>query len=557
MKMIPNYLLYFSNRIIYIYLSFFIGQSMKTVLVSLLGTTLDKGLAIKRWNHWRPSVSICQHEDLLINEYHLIFPESFLDLARVVVRDIGFVSPETKVIKHPLNFNDPWDFEEVYSGLHNFVKQLEIDPEENEYLFHITTGTHVAQICIFLLTESHFYPGKLLQTGPSKDSNAGVFEIIDLDLSRYDKLASRFEQELKDDISFLKSGIETRNKAFNKLIERIELVALRSPESMLICGPTGSGKSHLAKRIFELKKLHSHISGSFVEINCATLRGDAAMSTLFGHKKGAFTGALTDRPGLLKKADKGMVFLDEVGELGSDEQAMLLHAIEEKKFISVGSDNESYSDFQLICGTNKNLNKAVQEGSFREDLLARINLWTFELPGLNLRPEDIEPNIKYELNRFAEKTGSFINFNKEAHEKFLKFSISDEALWKANFRDLNGAIFRMCTLAIGGRINSAIVDEEIVRLKEKWYEPTQKINELLNILPEFDWEKIDLFDQIQLQNVVKVCMESNSLSAAGRKLYSVSRLSKANPNDSDRLKKYINKFGITWKDIEKEKGDHF
>ena len=123
------------------------------------------------------------------------------------------------------------------------------------------------------------------------------------------------------------------------------------------------------------------MTGAFVEVNCATLRGDAAMSTLFGHVRGSFTGALRDRPGLLRAADGGVLFLDEVGELGPDEQAALLRAIEEKQFLPLGADREVRSDFQLIAGTNADLAAAVRVGRFREDLLARINMWTFRLPG--------------------------------------------------------------------------------------------------------------------------------------------------------------------------------
>ena len=179
-------------------------------------------------------------------------------------------------------------------------------------------------------------------------------------------------------------------------------------------GPTGAGKSLLAKRIYELKKNRRAVEGSFVEANCATVRGDAAMSALFGHVKGAFTGAQKDRPGLLRAADKGVLFLDEVGELGLDEQAMLLRALEEKTFLPLGSDDEAHSDFQLIAGTNRDLLAAVRQGRFREDLLARINLWIFSLPGLRNRSEDIEPNLDFELDRFAEKAGRRVTFSREA-----------------------------------------------------------------------------------------------------------------------------------------------
>src|SRR5205814_2666405 len=106
------------------------------------------------------------------------------------------------------------------------------------------------------------------------------------------------------------------------------------------------------------------------------------MSALFGHTKGAFTGALKDRPGLLRTADRGVLFLDEIGEMGADEQAMLLRALEEKRFLPLGSDREVASDFQLIAGTNRDLKEAVAAGRFRDDLLARVDLWTFRLPAL-------------------------------------------------------------------------------------------------------------------------------------------------------------------------------
>ena len=272
------------------------------------------------------------------------------------------------------------------------------------------------------------------------------------------------------------------------------------------------------------------------------------MSALFGHKKGAFTGAVNDRPGLLKTADKGIVFLDEIGELGLEEQVMLLRSIEEKKFFSVGADKESESDFQLICGTNRNLQQRVREGLFREDLLSRINLWTFNLPGLKNRPEDIEPNVDYELTRYAERTGDVIRFNKEARNAFLNFATSSEAKWDANFRDLNGAIIRLCTLALGGRITIDILNEEIIRLKSLW--DTEKIYSKDDITERYgkliDFEKFDLFERVQLKGVLKVCSECKNLSDAGRKLFALSRLEKASANDSDRLKKYLAKFNLTW-----------
>ena len=525
-------------------------------LIGVLGSKLDAGRSQDRWSRWRPSVAACQYDDLLISRFELLHEPRNRDMAELVASDIQSVSPETIVTLHSVAFQDPWDFEEVFSGLHEFARTYPFDTDQNEYLIHITTGSHVQQICLFLLAESRHLPGRLLQTSPPPREGmpGSAFRIIDLDLSRYDALATRFAQEQQEGLTFLKSGIETRNAIFNRLIEQIEKVAIASRCPMLITGPTGAGKTHLARRIFELKRRREQLSGSFVEINCATLRGDQAMSTLFGHIKGAFTGATANRPGLLMSADRGLLFLDEVGELGLDEQAMLLRAIEEKRFLPVGADHEAQSDFQLIAGTNRNLHEAVQKGRFREDLLARINLWTFELPGLAARREDLEPNLDFELQKITDETGHRVSMSREARSAFLKWAQAPEAKWTANFRDLNAAVVRMATLAAAGRISEADVRQECERLKRLWQPPetnsrSNDVNTLEQVLSAEKIEQLDMFDRVQLAAVLTVCRECRSMAEAGRRLFAISRQARTSHNDSDRLKKYLARFGLGWDDI--------
>jgi len=527
-------------------------ESRSSVVIGLLGTTLDLGKHPDRWQNWRPSVALCRQPDLIVKRFELLHGSREKPLAEIVSRDISAVSPETEMHLHQIDFGDPWDFEHVYEALFNFSRAYAFDTDAEDYLIHITTGTHVAQICLFLLTESRWLPGRLIQCSPDRDRSApGKVKIIDLDLSRYDRIASRFQQEQREGVSYLKSGIETRNTAFNRLIDRIEQVAIATRDPLLLMGPTGAGKSRLARRIYELKKVRHAVKGEFVDVNCATLRGDGAMSTLFGHTKGAFTGALKDRPGLLRTADAGVLFLDEIGELGLDEQAMLLRALEEKTFLPFGSDRESHSDFQLIAGTNRDLFAAVGEGRFREDLLARINLWTFSLPGLQARPEDIEPNLQFELDQYAQKTGNRITFSKEARQSFLEFALSPGAAWKGNFRDLNGAVARMATLALGGRISVEIVDEEIERLRHSWADPRSSgaQDDLRTLIGDDRLAEMDAFDRFQVAHVLDVCRKCRSLSEAGRQLFSASRGRKASTNDADRLRKYLNRFGIEWSQI--------
>ncbi|MDB5669247.1 MAG: family ATPase [Alphaproteobacteria bacterium] len=526
-----------------------------TIVIGFLGSTLDGSKRdASRWTKWRPSVGLCMHEDLRVDRFELIHGAIHQSLADYVKADIASVSPETEVCLRQLDFKDAWDFEEVYGKLLDFARAYPFDPEAEDYLVHITTGTHVAQICLFLLSEARYLPGRLLQTQPRRGTAEciGTWSAIDLDLSRYDSIATRFEAAAAEGSSFLKSGIETRNPAFNRMIDEIEQVAVRSRAPMLLMGPTGAGKSQLARRIFELKRSKHQVSGAFVEINCATLKGDSAMSALFGHKKGAFTGAAADRPGLLRAADKGVLFLDEIGELGLDEQAMILRAIEEKKFLPVGADRESSSDFQLIAGTNRDLGQAVSAGTFRDDLFARLNLWTFELPALRNRIEDIEPNLDYELDRFAEREGARVSFNKEARRAFLDFATAPDALWTGNFRDLAATVTRMATFAPSGRIDVATVEAEKTRLKRFWSGGAAPADALETILTAEMLGSLDPFDRVQLAEVVRVCRRSRSLSEAGRTLFSASRTRRASSNDADRLRKYLQRFGLDYPALQAE-----
>lgn len=517
----------------------------RRVVIGVLGTVMDKrGKRANRLRKWRPTVALCQQPDLPVDRLELLHQPQDRGMAEQLTEDIRLLSPHTTVRPCPVTIADPWDFEEVYAAFLDFATRYKFDTENEEYLVHITTGTHVAQICWFLLTEARYLPASLIQTGPaSRDAPeeavpVGRYSIIDLDLSRYATLTSRFQREQQESISFLKAGIETRNATFNALIDQIERVALRSTAPVLLTGPTGAGKSFLANRIYQLKQSRHQLTGRLVAVNCATLRGDNAMSTLFGHVKGAFTGAATARAGLLREADGGVLFLDEIAELGLDEQAMLLKAIEEKTFFPFGSDKEVRSDFQLIAGTHRDMRQWVAEGRFREDLFARINMWSFALPGLAQRREDIAPNVEYELQRFAAEAQSQVRFDKEARERYLRFADSPQALWRGNFRELGSSVARMATLADQGRITLALVEEEIARLQANWQTATPSVA-----------MELDLFDKRQLETVLEVCRRSASLSEAGRELFSVSRMKKVNPNDADRLRKYLARFGLSWESL--------
>jgi transcriptional regulatory protein RtcR len=518
----------------------------KTVVIGLFGTTLDAATGPRRWERWRPTLSAVQHDDLLVSRLELL--STTPAATTCLVEDIARVSPETEVNVHPFAVKNAWDFEQVYEALHDFARRYPFDPERERYLVHITTGTHVAQICLFLLTETGFFPGELLQTEPPRRPSPDPhYTLIDLDLARYDRIARRFEAERRQRSGVLKAGIETASPTFNALVDQIEHVAGASRAPILLSGPTGVGKTHLARRIHALKQQLGQASATFVEVNCATLRGDQAMSTLFGHERGAFTGAIASRRGLLANADGGVLFLDEIGELGLDEQAMLLTAIEDKRFTPLGSERTVASDFQLIAGTNRELLASVREGRFRQDLLARIDLWHFRLPTLRERLEDIAPNVEFELERVARETGRRIVFHEDAKQRFLRWATRRETPWSGNFRDLSAAITRMATLASAGRIRMPQVDAEIARLEAAWGEPhagSEGDARIEALLGPRGAAELDLFDHAQLAVVLDVCAREPSLSAAGRVLFANSLRKRASKNDADRLRKYLARFGL-------------
>lgn len=529
---------------------------MKNVVIGFLGTQLDGGKGSGRWEKWRPTVSLVQHPDVVVHRLELLYTPRHRELGEQLKADIAGISPETTVNLVQLDLQDPWDFGEVYATLFDWVKGYRFDTAHEQYWTHITTGTHVAQICMFLLVEARFIPGVLLQTAPPKrqrEGEPGSMTLIDLDLSRYDRIAQRFQAERRDAVAFLKSGIATRNPRFNALIDEVERVAVRSRAPILLVGPTGAGKSFLARRMYELKKARHQLAGPFVEVNCATLRGDGAASTLFGHRKGSFTGATADRAGLLRTAHQGLLFLDEIGELGLDEQAMLLKAIEEKRFLPVGADRDVESDFQLVAGTNRDLRQEVAQGRFRDDLFSRINLWTYDLPGLRERPEDIEPNVEHLLSQASQELGHAVRFSAEAKATFLRFAQSAEAPWHGNFRDLTASVTRLATLAEGGRISAPLVAAEVQRLKWLWHrgEATGASagGALEDLLGPEALAALDLFDRLQLEAVIGVCRTSSTLSEAGRRLFQASRQGRSVVNDADRLRKYLLRFGLRWEQV--------
>ncbi len=235
-----------------------------------------------------------------------------------------------------------------------------------------------------------------------------------------------------------------------KLQEHIRLVAPVDTLTVLIRGASGTGKEYVARQIHALSE---RADAPFIAVDCGALPKELAASELFGHMKGAFTGAVEDKTGMFAAANHGTLFLDEVGNLNTEVQMLLLRALQEKRFRPVGGKTEVQADIRLVAATNEDLEKAIVEGRFREDLFHRLNEFPLYVPLLAECPEDIIPLAEFMLkaaNRELKKDVK--GFDRETRKRLKAYP------WPGNIRELKGVIKRAALLAKGDWIISEDVD---------------------------------------------------------------------------------------------------
>lgn len=250
--------------------------------------------------------------------------------------------------------------------------------------------------------------------------------------------------------------IEGKSEASRQLYSYVELVA-PTPMSVLILGASGTGKEYVAHRIHDLS---ARADRPFFALDCGAIPRDVAASEFFGHKKGAFTGADTDKRGAFEMANGGTLFLDEVGNLSYEVQVQLLRALQERRIRPVGGTQEIPIDIRLVCATNENLEEAVGEGRFREDLYHRINEFTIYMPKLSERGSDLFlfadlfiHHANEELNRTVE------GFDSAAAELLASHS------WPGNLRELNNVVKRAVLLTRGNKITTAELTQAMGQIR--------------------------------------------------------------------------------------------
>jgi DNA-binding NtrC family response regulator len=250
----------------------------------------------------------------------------------------------------------------------------------------------------------------------------------------------------------LESGIVGRTRAIRDVLERIHLVAPVS-STVLLTGESGTGKELVARALHRRSPRRDQ---SFIAVNCAALPESLLESELFGHEKGAFTGATSRREGMFELADDGTIFLDEIAEMPPPLQTRLLRVLEQRRFMRVGGDSEIEVDVRVVAATNKDLKRAVKRGDFRRDLYYRLNVVQLELPPLRDRQDDIPVLIRYFIREFVEDHGrEFKGLASEAMEILLRYD------WPGNVRELRNLVESMVVLSPGSVIRADDIPEEI------------------------------------------------------------------------------------------------
>ncbi len=323
--------------------------------------------------------------------------------------------------------------------------------------------------------------------------------------------------------------LETRNSQMKKIYELAKKVA-PSSSTILILGESGTGKEVLAKYIHFCSKR----KGPFVTINCAAIPEELLEAELFGYEKGAFTGAIKSKPGKFEIANKGTLFLDEIGDLSLKLQAKLLRVIQEKQVERLGSDHSIKVDVRILAATNKDLEKEVQEGRFREDLFFRLNVIPIKLPPLRERKEDIPLLTQFFLKRICEREGiEEKKFTSQAIKALLNYP------WPGNIRELENFIERVVILSenniIGIEDLSLSTLSSKLQIRESLTEDKDMLIKYLS-LPQISENGIELnklLKEIEVYYLKKALEISKGVKTKAAKLLGLNRTTFI-----EKLKKY-------------------
>ena len=372
-----------------------------------------------------------------------------------------------------LALDSPVDYEEIYSKLRRAVKKIgeSSDVARAERTVLLDPGTPQMQTSWFLLVKSGEFSARLAQGVPPRFAG-GAYKVrtINLDSSVLPTIttaapASRrgpdilFQSEKPswaeraDEegpyISFSQTRMIGSSPAFTKALEQAERAAPYDTVTVLLRGATGTGKGLFARYTHEQSP---RADKPFTQLNCSAMSSTLIESELFGHRKGAFTGADADRLGKFRSADGGTIFLDEIGDLPPEIQPKLLKVIEEKTLSPVGEDREYTVDVRIIAATNKDLEEEVEAGTFRQDLYERLKQIVIFLPPLGERPEDIPKLVNHFLDKWNRTYNETKKLSAATWDRLLEYD------WPGNIREVENVIINLCASCRDGEIGPELLN---------------------------------------------------------------------------------------------------
>jgi len=350
-------------------------------------------------------------------------------------------------------------------------------------------------------------------------------EIMELIIAQFVKLRNDFkskEEKLRQENLILRNELKnrftdfmagSRNKKMQQVLEMIKRVAA-TKATVLLLGESGTGKTLTARLIHQLSTRADY---PFVKINCAVLPENLLEAELFGYKRGAFTGAFTDRQGKLAEAEGGTIFLDEIGELSLKLQAKLLRFIQEKEFEQLGSSKTKKVDVRIITATNQELDNLVKKGKFREDLYFRLNVFPIYIPPLRERKEDLPLLVNFILQRLTKEYQRNIYLSPQAMEFLTNYS------WPGNIRELENFLERLFIVADNPKVSLKDVSH-MLKKTSKELNKTQVHPQITSMTPPTEPNAEEILEALKQNNYI-VARAAKDLGMSFRQLrYRIKKL---------------------------------
>jgi len=367
------------------------------------------------------------------------------EISRSTKEVINALHPDCEVHVLDMKLSDPTSYRDIFGGLKQHAHAIQEEHGPASFYISVASGTPQMHACWVLLASSGEIPAKILHVRPPRFVTKDLPPVSEIDLSSDEFPSVRFksssfaldEYEVDVDSARTQLGIVGDHPTMLKALDMGAMLA-SSLAPILITGETGTGKELFARYVHALS---GRPQDTFIVVNCAAIPEDLVESILFGHKKGAFTGAVTDQTGKFDAANKGTLFLDELGELPLPAQAKLLRVLQDGIVEPIGQTKGHAVDVRIVAATNHDLRKQIRKGNFREDLYYRLNVGEIKLPSLRERRSDIPKLVLHILDRL---NGSLKRQRRLTADALNRLQARN---WEGNIRDLENVIERSVRLS--------------------------------------------------------------------------------------------------------------